>query len=171
MQRKIVLGIISVGLSSLLFTFIIATTQPRTRSLSQTDSTIQIEKGAKVYDQQCASCHGINGYSALCYDKNNNKTPCAGLPLVNYFLICGEPPKRQLDSNFIGSTEDFISLAITNRHRDISPNQYTFLEPLDPKQTSEITAYLMSYKECVCHEEPLTSFIWPDKVEELIGLD
>ena len=167
MQRKLVLGIISIGLLSLLLALATFSTQLKPSHPQFTQAT-QIENGANLYAHKCQSCH--SDYDEPCLDANNNEIACSGSQLFNTFLLCDGTPRKLNDVSFKHNLEKSISQSIVNTHIGISLQQSNFSTQLTPTQKQQIAAYLVSYVDCLCTQAPSLSFPWPNRVEDFFGL-
>lgn len=60
-----------------------------TRSASENDAVAkQIEEGAAVYSSRCATCHGEEGKSEICFDSEGGQIGCVGRPLHSSAFYC-----------------------------------------------------------------------------------
>jgi hypothetical protein len=86
-----------------------------------------------------------------------------GLPLNNYYLLCGDPPKRAIDLGWQGTTENLILKTVAAGRGAIMPTwSNEFGGPMRPDQVQNVTNYVLNWEsEELCEEEPV-SFPWPE---------
>ncbi|MCA9947245.1 MAG: c-type cytochrome [Anaerolineales bacterium] len=147
MQPKIVIGTIAILLTSIILGLVMLQ-EPNWMILSQNAYQARsIESGAKLYAANCTECHGLYGQAAECLDTEGNSKPCQGIPLNSVFLLCDDPPARLVQSNFDGTTEEFIHLNITagRANTEMKPWSIQFGGSLSENQIDDLTAFVLNW--------------------------
>lgn len=131
-----------------------------------------VETGAQIFVSNCASCHGIDGRAESgpesgCVDPASGEPNCVGLPLNNYFLLCGDPPQRLEDTGWEGTVENYVKKTVAAGRGAIMPAWSSeYGGPMRPDQVQNVVNYVLNWEsEELCAQEPIT-YDWPESVTE-----
>lgn len=162
MQVKVVIGTVAFMLTMIVLGYAALREPTRLEDFAGAAHGRSVEQGAYLYINNCASCHGIDGTATSgedngCRDANGDPN-CLGLPLNNYFLLCGNPPRRSIDLGWEGTTENFIKKTVAAGRGAIMPAwSNDFGGPMRPDQVQNVTNYVLNWgSEELCAEEPVT---------------
>lgn len=170
MEVKVVIGTVAFMLTMIVLGYAALREPTRLEEFAGAAHGRSIEEGAELFVNNCASCHALDGSAVSgpnsgCTDPNNSdpNTDCVGLPLNNYYLLCGEPPDRLVVSGWTGSTENFIKKTVAAGRGAIMPawsNDYG--GPMRPDQVQNVTNYVLNWaSEELCAAPPV-EFPWPE---------
>lgn len=137
---KILIGILSVIAAIVIVLVVLVMEESRMAAQTANWNGRSIEKGADLYANNCASCHGIHGQGG------------AG-PALNsrYFFT-----QRVTDIGFAGSLEDYVQLTIAAGRPSNATSQWTVMMPtwsstyggpLRPDQVEHLTNYVVNWRE------------------------
>lgn len=172
MQVKVIIGTIAFMLIMIILGFVTLLEPARLEETTDARLGRQIEDGAQLFQSNCATCHGINGQAELCYDAGGNQIGCAGLPLNNSALLCGEPSERMVQLAWSGSKESLIYQTIASgRIGTLMPTwSQEFGGPLEAHQIEELTQYVLNWgtDPALCGEGAAVEAVeWPESWEDL----
>lgn len=173
MQVKVVIGTIAFMLTMIILGYAALREPERLEHFTGAREGRTVETGAKIYFDNCATCHGVEGRAEECVDAAGESTPCQGLPLNNYFLVCGDTPERLAQSRFEGTKEQFIERTIAaGRNGTVMPAWSTrYGGPMRDDQVQNVAAYVLNYaNEEFCAQEP-SRFDWPESVDDFLMLE
>lgn len=173
MQVKVVIGTIAFMLTMIILGYAALREPERLEHFTHAREGRTIETGAKIYYDNCATCHGVNAEAAECYDAAGNSITCQGLALNNYFLVCGDAPARLEQTLFEGTKEQFVerTIAAGRSGTVMVPWSESFGGPFRDDQVKDVAAYVLNFEnEAFCAEEPVT-FDWPETVDDLLVLE
>lgn len=167
MQVKIVIGTVAFMLTMVVLGFAALLEPSRLEHFALAAEGRQIETGAEIFDNNCATCHGVDGAALECYDAAGNQIACQGLPLRNQRLVCGDRPERLEDMQWAGSKHDFIYLTVAAGRGLIMPTwSVDFGGPLRNDQVENVTSFVLNYEsEEFCSEPPPPNYEWPETYE------
>ncbi|MCL4265533.1 MAG: c-type cytochrome [Anaerolineae bacterium] len=167
MQVKVVIGTVAFMLTMVVLGYAALREPTRLEDFAGAAHGRSVEQGAYLYINNCATCHGLDGTATSglengCRDANGDPN-CLGLPLNNYFLLCGNPPRRSIDLGWQGTTENLIKRTVAAGRGAIMPAwSNDFGGPMRPDQVQNVTNYVLNWgSEELCAEEPVT-FPWPE---------
>ncbi|HIE56418.1 MAG TPA: hypothetical protein EYP90_14805, partial [Chromatiaceae bacterium] len=174
MQVKVAIGTIAFMLTMIVLGYAALREPTRLEEFTGAAQGRSIETGGKLYDANCATCHGVEAKAEECYDAGSGEAiPCVGLPLNSYFLVCGDRPKRLDDLGWDGSKVQYIQRTISAGRSGTEMPAWLdeFGGPLRPDQVENITDFVLNWgDEELCAQEP-SSFAWPDSVDEFLAMD
>ena len=174
MQVKVAIGTIAFMLTMIVLGYAALREPTRLEDFTGAAQGRSIEAGGELYDANCATCHGVDGKAEACQDPSSGEAiPCKGLPLNNYFLVCGDRPKRLDDVRWEGSKAQYIQRTISaGRSGTVMPAWLDeFGGPLRPDQVENLTDFILNWgDEELCAAEPVSED-WPETVEELLAMD
>jgi mono/diheme cytochrome c family protein len=175
MQVKIVIGTVALMLTMVILGFAALREPARLEEYTEARIGRQIEAGASLYQSQCATCHGVNGNSEVCYDAGTGEQiGCVGLPLNYAPLLCGDTSERMEIMNWEGSKEAFISATIASgRYGTEMPTwAQEYGGPLRPDQVEDLTVFVLNWQtEELCSAPPEPAYDWPESVEDFLAAE
>lgn len=167
MQVKVVIGTVAFMLTMIVFGYAALREPTRLEEFALASEARQIEVGAELYFNNCASCHGEEGLAQECYDAGGNQVACQGIPLAHAPLLCGDRPDRLEIMSWQGSKEDFVYRTIAAGRGAIMPvwsEQYG--GPMRPDQVENVTSFVLNWEsEELCSAPPEPNFDWPEVAE------
>lgn len=154
---KIFLGVVGAMLSVVLIIFQFAIEEPRMKAQADNWTGRSIEKGAELFANNCANCHGADG---------------KGLPNVGpalhskYFFT-----QRIVDVGWAGSIDDYVELTVAAGRPSKVNMQWPqmmptwsnrFGGPMRDDQVLQVTAFVMNWREDAlaqtAEEDPVQCF-------------
>lgn len=172
MQIKVVIGTIAFMLVMIILG-VAALFEPA-RLEATTDAFVgrQVEKGAILFHENCAECHGVEGKAIDCVDFAGEEKGCVGLPLNHIPLLCGEPSQRLQQVGWQSSKANFISQTIAaGRPGTLMPTwSQNFGGPMEDYQIEQLTAFILNWAEdpALCGEGAAVEVVeWPESWEDL----
>lgn len=170
MQVKVVIGTVAFMLTMMIMGFAALREPARLEEFSLAFEGRSIESGARIYDGNCSTCHGVNGRGEVCYDAGGNQIGCRGLPLNYAPLLCGDSSDRTARMNALNwasTKESFIeSVVAAGRAGTAMPvwsNQ--FGGPMREDEIRNIVAYVLNWESEELCSAPIVTFNWPATVE------
>ena len=173
MQVKVVIGTIAFMLTMIILGYAALREPERLGHFTAAREGRTIETGAKLYTDNCATCHGVDGKAEECYDAAGNSITCQGLPLNSYFLVCGDAPARLEQTRFEGTKQQFVERTIAaGRSGTVMPAwSGRYGGPMRDDQVQNVAAFVLNFaNEEFCAQEPIT-FDWPESVDDLLVLE
>lgn len=173
MQVKVIIGTIAFMLVMIIFGFATLIEPARLDETIEAREGRQIEDGAHLFQNNCATCHGIEGKAEQCFDAGGSQIGCQGLPLNNTALLCGEPSQRMVQLSWGGSKEALIYQTIAaGRIGSVMPTwSKEFGGPMEDHQIEELTTFVLNWGSTdgpLCGEEVVVERVeWPESVEDL----
>ena len=173
MQVKVVIGTIAFMLTMIVLGYAALREPERLAAFTEAREGRTVETGANIYINNCATCHGVEGRAEECIDAAGNTIGCQGLPLNNYFLVCGDTPERVTETQFEGTKAQFIERTIAaGRSGTVMPAwSARYGGPMRDDQVQNVAAFVLNFaNEEFCAVEP-SRFAWPDSVDDLLAMD
>ena len=173
MQVKVVIGTIAFMLTMIILGYAALREPERLEHFTAAREGRTIETGAKLYIDNCATCHGVEAKAEECYDSAGNSITCQGLPLNNYFLVCGDAPARLEQTRFEGTKQQFVerTIAAGRSGTVMPPWSVRYGGPMRDDQVLNVAAYVLNFEnDEFCAQEPI-SFDWPDSVDDFLTMD
>jgi mono/diheme cytochrome c family protein len=175
MQTKVIIGTISFMLTMIILGFATLLEPARLQETTLAFEGRQIEKGAALFQSNCATCHGVEGKAEECFDPASGEPAgCVGLPLNNPDLLCGEPSARMSQYNWRGSKRNFIYQTVAaGRIGTLMPTwSQEFGGPMEDYQLDQVTNFVLNWGSdelCgdVTEAPPREDVVWPENVAEL----
>ena len=131
----------------------------------------QIEKGAVLFQENCAECHGVEGQAQNCQNFAGEELACKGLPLNHQPLLCGDPSQRMQQMNWTSSKENFIKQTIAaGRPGTVMPVWSTeFGGPMEEYRIEQLTTFILNWAADpeLCGEGGIVAVEWPDSYSDL----
>ncbi|NJN55510.1 MAG: c-type cytochrome, partial [Anaerolineae bacterium] len=161
MQVKVVIGTIAFMLTMVVLGYSALREPTRLEEFTGAAHGRSIEQGAQLFVNNCVTCHGIDGKAESgpesgCVDAQGEPN-CLGLPLNNYYLLCGDTPQRAIDLGWEGTTENLILKTVAAGRGAIMPTWSSeFGGPMRPDQVQNVTNYVLNWEsEELCAEPPV----------------
>jgi mono/diheme cytochrome c family protein len=176
MQVKVIIGTISFMLTMIVLGFAALREPARLETYAAASVGRSIETGAHIFEQNCASCHGIEGKAEQCADPSSGESiACVGLPLNNPQLICGAKPAKLNTIGYAGTKDAYILSTVASGRPGTKMPTWSerFGGPMRDDQIQDVTAFVLNWEgewltaTGVCP----TGFEWPDTVEEYLVMD
>lgn len=173
MQVKVVIGTVAFMLTMIIFGLVALLEPARLEKTTDAYAGRQIEKGATLFKNNCAECHGVEGKAESCFDAAGVAKACVGLPLNNVQLLCGDPSERMVQLNWKSSKGDLIHQTIASGRMGTQMPVWSqeFGGPLEDYQMEQLTAYVMNWSAdpALCPEEIVIAgpVEWPESVDDL----
>lgn len=172
MQIKIVIGTVAFMLTMIILGFAVLREPGRLEEFSHAYTGRSIETGARLFQSNCATCHGIDGRAEQCFDAAGNQIGCQGLPLNYAPLLCGDRSQRMQALNWEGSKQAFIHTTIAaGRFGTVMPTwSEQFGGPMRDDQVQDVTLYVLNWESEELCSEPIVTFDWPEEVADFLAL-
>lgn len=173
MQVKVVIGTIAFMLTMIVLGYAALREPERLEHFAGAREGRTIETGAKIYINNCSTCHGVEAKAEECYDSAGNSITCQGLPLNNYFLVCGDTPERLAQTRFEGTKQQFVERTIAAGRSGTVMIAWSsdYGGPFRTDQVKDVAAYVLNFaNEEFCAQEPVR-FDWPESVDDFLTLE
>lgn len=173
MQVKVVIGTIAFMLTMIILGYAALREPERLEHFTAAREGRTVETGAKLFFDNCATCHGVDGTAQECYDSLGNSIACQGLPLNNYFLVCGDTPARLEQTLFEGTKQQFIERTVAAGRSGTAMIAWSerYGGPMRDDQVKNVAAFVLNFaNEELCAAEPI-SFNWPDSVDDFFVME
>jgi cytochrome c2 len=172
MQTKVIIGTICFMLTMIILGFATLLEPARLENTTLAFEGRQVEKGAALFQANCSTCHGVEGKAEQCFDPSSGEpTGCAGLPLNNADLLCGDASVRMARLDWSGSKRNLILQTISaGRPGTLMPTwSQEFGGPMEQYQIDQVTNFVLNWGEdpALCTEPTPEPVVWPDEVSEL----
>jgi mono/diheme cytochrome c family protein len=170
MQVKVVIGTIAFMLTMMILGFAALREPARLEAFTAAFNGRSIETGARLYDDNCATCHGINGEAAQCFDVAGNETGCQGLPLNSASLLCGDKSQRMIGMGWEGTKRAFVETTVAaGRLGSVMPTwSADFGGPMRADQIQDVSAYVLNWERSELCSEPVVVYDWPESVDDYL---
>ncbi len=164
MQVKIVIGTVAFMLTMVILGFAALVEPARLEHFSAASVARQIETGAEIYKNNCASCHGVEAKAQQCFSPSGEQIACQGLPLQHQPLVCGDKPERLDQMGWVGTKQDFVYRTVAAGRGRIMPTwSVDFGGPLRNDQVENVSLYILNFEgEEFCSAPPLPNYEWPE---------
>lgn len=169
MQVKVIIGTVAFMLSMMVFGYAALREPARLERFTDARLARQIESGAHLYENNCATCHGVDGKAEECYDAASGEPiGCVGLPLNYAPLLCEDVSLRMEAMNWEGSKEAFIQATLTSgRYGTEMPTwSQDFGGPMRNDQIVDLTKYILNWETEELCSTPVVVYEWHESVEE-----
>jgi mono/diheme cytochrome c family protein len=169
MQVKIIIGTISFMIAMMVLGYAALRETARLERFTAAKTGRQIEAGAHLYDQNCATCHGVHAKAEECYDASSGEPiGCIGLPLNYNALLCGDISLRMEAMNWEGSKDAFIQSALASGRpgTEMPTWSETFGGPMRADQIENITEYILNYETEELCSTPAFVYDWQETYAE-----
>lgn len=172
MQVKIIIGTVAFMLAMMVFGYAALREPARLERFTLAREGRQVEAGAYLYFNNCASCHGENGRGEECYDAATGEAiGCIGLPLNYAPLLCNDVSQRMEAMNWQGSKEAFIQATVASgRYGTQMPTwSQQFGGPFREDQVVDVTRFVLNWQTEELCSAPIITFDWPEDVTEFVA--
>lgn len=173
MQVKIVIGTVAFMMTMMLFGYAALREPARLERFAAADLGRNIEKGAEIYINNCATCHGVAGDALDCFDTAGEPIACIGLPLKDEYLLCGEPSNRLQDQDYKFTVRDYVYGTIyAGRIGTQMPTWSAELGgPMEGYEIENVTQFVLNWRPELCTVEGPPPYEWPLTVTELLAAE
>ncbi len=165
MQVKIIIGTVSFMIAMMVLGYAALRETARLDRFTAARTGRQIEAGAHLYNQNCATCHGIHAKAEECFDPSSGEPiGCIGLPLNYAPLLCGDTSLRMEAMNWEGTKAAFIqsTLASGRPGTQMPTWSESFGGPMRDDQIENIAAFLLNYETEELCSAPLITYDWAE---------
>ena len=174
MQVKVVIGTIAFMLTMMIMGFAALREPARLQDYTAASQGRSIETGARIYEGNCITCHGVDGKAELCYDTSGNQIGCRGLPLNYAPLLCGDSADRTARMNAMswsGTKEAFIENTVAaGRVGTAMPTWSSqFGGPMREDQIKNVVAFVLNFESEELCSAPVVTFDWPATAEAFLA--
>jgi mono/diheme cytochrome c family protein len=169
MQVKIIIGTVAFMISMMVLGYAALSEQARLERFTDARLGRQIEMGAHLYEQNCATCHGVHGKAEECYDPSSgDPIGCIGLPLNYQSLVCGDISMRMEALNWEGSKEAFIQSTLTSGRPGTEMPAWSeqFGGPMRPDQIVDLSHFVLNWETEELCSTPINLYEWPESVDD-----
>lgn len=172
MQVKIIIGTIAFMLSMTVLGYAALREPERLDRYTGAAEGRSIEVGARVYEANCSTCHGIEGRAEECYDSAGNQIGCQGLPLNYAPLLCGDRSERMEILNWDSSKEQFVGVTVAAGRAGSAMVAWSsrYGGPLRDDQVENVTNFVLNWEsEELCSAPPEPAYEWPENVDDFLA--
>ncbi len=172
MQVKVTIGTIALMLTMVIFGYAAIRETSRMERFTAAEQGRSIERGAHLYDANCANCHGIDGRAEVCYDPGSGEQiGCIGLQLNNQALLCGDTSERMRIMNWDGTKEAYILSTIAAGRVGTQMVMWSeqFGGPLRPDQVRNLTNFVLNWETDELCSGEIIRFAWPESADEFLA--
>jgi mono/diheme cytochrome c family protein len=152
MSWRVIVGSVSLVITMILLGYVAVTEQDRMASFTTSYQARQIEEGGTLFENNCATCHGLDG-------KGTGRAPALNTPDL---LTNG---KRLTEIQWAGSVHDYILATVSGGRPRASAafSQYPqrmptwsqdYGGPLRDDQILNIVAYVMNWAPALANATP-----------------
>ena len=169
MQVKIIIGTVSFMIAMMVLGYAALRETARLERFSAARTGLQIEIGAHLYNQNCATCHGVNAKAEECYDASSGEPiGCIGLPLNYAPLLCGDTSLRLEAMNWEGTKDAFIQSTIASGRPGTEMPTWaeTFGGPMRADQIENTAQFILNYETEELCSAPIITYDWPETYED-----
>jgi mono/diheme cytochrome c family protein len=168
MQVKIIIGTIAFMLTMIILGFAALREPARLQAFALAEEGRAIENGARIFYGNCATCHGIDGMAQNCVDAAGESIACQGLPLHDYFLLCGDRPQRLEVTNWQGTKRTFVETTVAaGRVGTVMPTwSEEFGGPMRDDQVQDVTSFVLNWESEELCATPPVEYDWAEDVED-----
>ncbi|MFQ5420662.1 MAG: c-type cytochrome [Anaerolineae bacterium] len=171
MQVKVVIGTIAFMLTMIIMGFAALQEPTRLEEFTQAFTGRSIENGADIFDNNCATCHGINGKVEECYNTAGDSIGCKGFPLNVNSLVCGDKSARMTTLGWEGSKQAFIerTIAAGRSGTEMPAWSADFGGPMRGDQIADVAAFVLNWESEGLCSQPVVTFDWPASVDDFLA--
>lgn len=168
MQVKVIIGTVAFMIAMMVFGYAALREPARLERFTAARSARQIESGAHLYTNNCATCHGVHGKAEECYDSAGNQIGCQGLPLNYAPLLCDDPSLRMDAMNWDGTKEDYVTTTVAaGRTGTVMPVwSEQFGGPMRADQVENVAMFVLNWESEELCSTPIVTFDWPETVAD-----
>jgi mono/diheme cytochrome c family protein len=174
MQVKIVIGTIAFMLTMMIMGFAALREPTRLEEFTHAFDGRSIETGAKIYANNCSTCHGQEGKAELCYDTAGEQIGCQGLPLNYSPLLCGDSAdrtQRMNAMNWSGTKEAFVQSVVAAGRAGTAMPVWSaqFGGPMRDDEVANVVAFVLNWESDALCEIEIPTFDWPATAEAFLA--
>ena len=171
MQIKIIIGTVAFMLTMILLGFYSLLEPARMSNFTDARLGRQIEKGAEIFANNCASCHGENGLGTnggnCGLESDGSPKACVGRQLNGRSLLCGDKSQRMEERAWSGNKFGFVHDTVNSGRAGgvMVPWGQAYGGPLQPNSVDNVTHFVLNWEtQEMCDFVPVV-FPWPDPIE------
>lgn len=170
MQVKVVIGTIAFMLTMMILGFAALREPARLEAFTDAFNGRSIETGARLYDDNCATCHGTSGKAEECFDVGGNETACQGLPLNSALLLCEDKSQRMIGLGWEGTKRAFVETTVAaGRVGSVMPTwSADFGGPMRADQIQDVASYVLNWESSELCAVPVVMYDWPESVDDFL---
>ena len=170
MQVKIMIGTVAFMMTMMLFGYAALREPARLERFAAADLGRNVEKGAEIFFNNCATCHGVAGDAIECFDAAGTQIACLGLPLRDTYLLCGEPSNRLVDQDYKFTVRDYIyGTVYSGRVGTQMPTWSAELGgPMQGYEIENVTQFILNWQGELCTGPVEPAYEWPVTVTALL---
>ena len=173
MQVKVVIGTIAFMLTMMIMGFAALREPTRLEEYSNAYEGRSIETGAKIFANNCTTCHGIEGKAEACYNAAGEQIGCQGLPLNSTSLLCGDTADRtprMSAMNWSGTKEAYIhSVVAAGRAGTAMPTwSAQFGGPMRDDEVANVVSFVLNWESEELCSAPVVTFDWPATADDFL---
>ncbi len=167
MQVKVIIGTVAFMIAMMVFGYAALREPARLERYTAAHTGRQIEVGAHLFANNCATCHGVEGKAELCYDAAGNQIGCAGLPLNYAPLLCGDVSLRMEAMNWEGTKENYVTSTVAaGRAGTVMPTwSEAYGGPMRPDQVENVSLFVLNWESEELCSAPIVTYDWPESLE------
>lgn len=154
MTWRVIVGTLSFVITMILFGYVAVTEQDRMATFDTAYVARRVETGAQLFEQNCATCHGLNG-------KGTELAPALNTP----DLLVGNPPARLAAAGWGGTVQTYIHATVAGGRPQASQtfSQYPqrmptwsqeFGGPMRTDQINAVVAYILNWAPAYANFTP-----------------
>jgi mono/diheme cytochrome c family protein len=173
MQIKIVIGTIAFMLTMIIMGFAALREPARLAEFTAASEGRSIETGATLFQNNCATCHGVDGRAEQCFDVAGNQIGCQGLPLNYAPLLCGDRSERMIALGWEGTKRNFIDQTVSAGRVGTAMPTWSgeFGGPMRDDQVQDVVNFVLNWESDELCSTPAVTFEWPGSVEEFLAME
>ena len=172
MQLKVIIGTVAFMLTMMIMGYAVLREPARLQHFTDAQLGRSVETGAKLYMDNCATCHGLEGKAEVCYDTGGNQITCQGFPLNYAPLLCEDISQRMVATGWEGSKDQFIvrTIAASRSNVVMPPWASRYGGPMRDDQIRNVSDFVLNWQsEELCSAPPEPAYPWPEAVADYLG--
>jgi mono/diheme cytochrome c family protein len=172
MQVKVAIGTVAFMLAMIILGVVALFEPARLEKTTEAYAGRQIEKGARIFNDNCSTCHGADGKAQSCVDAAGAEIACVGLPLNSSALLCGDPSERMTQIGWKASKDALIRQTVSaGRPPTLMPTwSQKYGGPMEDYQIDEVVSYVLNWAAdpALCGEGAAVQAVqWPESWTDL----
>jgi cytochrome c2 len=166
MQVKIVIGTIAFMLTMMIMGFAALREPTRLAEYSHAFEGRSIETGAKIFQNNCSTCHGVGGRAEVCYNAAGEQIGCQGLPLNYGPLLCGDSADRtprMAAMNWSSTKEAYVQSVVSAGRAGTAMPTWSarFGGPMRDDEINNVVSFVLNWESEELCSAPVVTFDWP----------
>lgn len=172
MQVKIIIGTIAFMLTMTILGYAALRETERLEAYTGAAEGRSTEIGAKLFSDNCSTCHGVEGKAEVCYDAAGNQIGCQGLPLNYAPLLCGDTSQRMEVLSWDGTKDQFIVRTVSAGRAGSVMVAWAqdYGGPMRGDQVRNVADFVLNWEsEALCSAPQEPAYDWPDSVTDFLA--